>query len=109
MPICECGFNYPKARLEGRELETYAVIRDKDYRRVIKKDFAAFSEKDKEKKLRLIANASQWVGSLLHCPECGAWMFLPPEKRCEEHEFVVLKQAMVATSGCGTRGRAVET
>jgi hypothetical protein len=93
MPICECGFNWAKARLEGRDLESFAVIRDRDYRRVVKKEFAILSEKDKEKKGKLLFNASQWVGSLMHCPECGAWMFLPPEKRSELHEFILLKPA----------------
>ncbi len=91
MPMCECGFDYAKARLEGREVESYAVIHDDDYRRVVRKELAILEEQDKEKKARLIAHASQWVGSLMRCPECGACMFLPPGKNCEEHEFVLLR------------------
>lgn len=91
MPMCECGFDYAKARLEGREMESYAVIHDADYRRVVRKELAVLEEQDKEKKARLIANASQWVGSLMRCPECGAWMLLAPEKRSKEKEFVLLK------------------
>lgn len=90
MPVCECGFNYAKARLEGREVDSYAVIHDADYRRVVKKELANLSEKDKERQGRLLANASQWVGSLTLCPDCGAWMLLPPYKRSKEHQFILL-------------------
>lgn len=103
MPTCPCGFDYVKARLEGRELDNYAVIHDKDYRRVLKKELAHLTETDQEKKGKRLADASQWVGSLMHCPECGAWMFLPPEKRCGDHEFVVLNPA-AERRACCTRG-----
>lgn len=93
MPKCECGFNYAKARLDGRDLESYAVIRDKDYRRVVKKELEYLSERDKEKKGRLLFSTSRWVGSLKQCPECGTWMFLPPEKRSKEHDFTWLRPA----------------
>lgn len=92
MPTCACGFDYVKARLAGREFDSFAVIHGADYRRVIKKEFAILSEKDKGKKNRLLANASRWVGSLMHCPECGAWLLVEPEKRASDDEFVVLKQ-----------------
>jgi hypothetical protein len=94
MPICECGFNYFKARLEGRDIESYAVIHDKDYRRVINKELAYRSEKDKEKKGKLLFNTSRWVGSLVHCPECGAWMLSLPEKRDKELDCVTLRPAV---------------
>lgn len=96
MPICECGFNYVKARIEGREVESYALIHDKDYRRVIKKEFAILSEKHKERQGKLIYNASRWVGSLVHCPECGAWMLSLPEKRDKALEFVTLRPVVNA-------------
>ena len=106
MPTCACGFNYAKARIEGREVESYAVIHDADYRRVVKKEHAILSEKDKEKKLRLIATASQWVGSLIHCPDCGAWMLLGPEKRSKDHQFIILKPVnRRGTRACKIRNR----
>ncbi|MCC6694966.1 MAG: hypothetical protein IT365_04960 [Candidatus Hydrogenedentes bacterium] len=90
MPTCTCGFDYVKGRLAGREFDSYAVIDDAHYRRVVKKEHAILSEKDKEKKQRLLASASRWVGSLIHCPECGAWLLVEPEKRNAGHEFIIL-------------------
>ena len=97
MPTCTCSFDYVKARLAGREFDSYAVIHDADYRRVINKGIAILSEKDKDKKSRLLANASRWVGNLLHCPECGAWLLLEPEKRGVEREVIVLSQVDSST------------
>ncbi|GMV95153.1 MAG: hypothetical protein AMXMBFR82_49310 [Candidatus Hydrogenedentota bacterium] len=70
---------------------------------MLKKELAHLTETDKEKKGKRLADVSRWVGSLMHCPECGAWMFLPPEKRCEDHEFVVLNPAS-QDPACCTRG-----
>ena len=103
MPTCACGFDYVKARLAGREFDSYAVIHDADYRRVIKKEFAILSEKDKEKKQRLLANASRGVGSLLHCPTCGAWLLLEPAKRSEDTEVIMIKRTHPRGRRCACR------
>ena len=90
MPTCTCGFDYVKARLAGRKFDSCAVIHGADYRRVLKKEIAILSESDKQKKVRLIANASQWVGRLMHCPECGAWLLVQSENRDNGDECIVL-------------------
>ncbi|MCC6489728.1 MAG: hypothetical protein IT364_19720 [Candidatus Hydrogenedentes bacterium] len=98
MPTCTCGFDYVKARLAGREFDSYAVIYDADYRRVLKKELAILSEKDKEKKQRRLATASQWVGGLMHCPECGAWLLLEPVNQSEDTEVIILKRTAPSRS-----------
>ena len=103
MPTCTCGFDYVKARLAGREFDSYAVIHGAGYRRVIKKEIAILSEKDKQKKVRLIANASRWVGSLMHCPECGAWMLALPTKQGDDDEIIVLKKTRPGSRQCGSQ------
>jgi hypothetical protein len=78
MPTCVCGFDFAKALSLGRKLESYAVISDRDFLKVIRKERAILAERTPDKRLRLIAEASQWVGSLAQCPRCRSWLFLKP-------------------------------
>ena len=80
MPTCNCGFSFTKAHVKGRRIESYATICDRDYLQVMRKERAIFSECEPAKRLALIGDAAQWVGNLLRCPECGAWLFLKPQQ-----------------------------
>jgi hypothetical protein len=61
-----------------RELESYALIPEKGYRTVIRKESAILAEKKPEGKLALIAKAAPSVGRLTRCPDCGAWLLRKP-------------------------------
>jgi len=78
MSRCECGFDFAKARLEGRRLQSYALMPDKGYRSAIRREYEIAIEKKAVRKLDLIAKASWSIGSLTRCPECGAWLLDEP-------------------------------
>ncbi len=85
---CECGFDFMKARLNDartrrrkRHLESYAVILDDDYEKVMKLDCAAAAAGHSQRALALTFAAADWVGSLTRCPRCGTWQFSKPLKR----------------------------
>jgi hypothetical protein len=93
MSICRCGFDFVKARLRGRRLESYAVIRDSDYESVVRKECAILSKRKLQDKLKLIAEAATWVGILERCPECGGWLLLKPQRGKKSPQAVSLKTA----------------
>ena len=93
MASCECGFNFAQALLDGRDIESYAVVHDEDYERVIDDELAIRSETDEERKLALIAEGSTRVGSLHVCPECGALVLLKPERNSTDNSFAVLRES----------------
>ncbi len=80
-PKCKCGFDFAKARVNGHRLESYAVIRDREYQTVLRKECVILSEKDAQRKMALIGQAAEGIGSLVLCPECGAWLFTQPRRR----------------------------
>jgi hypothetical protein len=80
MPTCSCGFSFTKGHLKGRRIESYATIRDRDYLKVMRKERVIFSERKPDKRLALIGDVAQWVGNLMRCPQCGAWLFLKPQQ-----------------------------
>ena len=108
MPICECGFNFAKARLKGRRIESYAAIRNRDYLKVMRKERVIFSEHKADRRLALIADAAEWVGNLMRCPDCGAWIFLKPQHG-RASPIILLKPAPVTqpTRSAGRRVRAL--
>jgi len=105
MPICECGFNFAKANLKGQRFESYAVIRDDDYPKVMRKESAILSEHGRDKVLALISDAAQWVGSLMRCPKCGAWVFVKPHGRTRD-AIVILKAVPPVKRARPTKRRA---
>ncbi len=94
MSECGCGFDFAKALLKGRRLESYAVIRDSDYESVMRKECAILSKKKLQEELELIAEAATWVGSLMRCPECGGWLLLKPQRGRRGSQMVSLKTAI---------------
>ncbi len=107
MPTCNCGFSFTKAHLKGRRIESYATIRDCDYLKVMRKERAIFSEPKPHKRLALIGDAAQWVGNLMRCPECGAWLFLKPQQG-KTSPTILLKPAPFTqrARSAGRRARA---
>ena len=81
--------------MQHRRLETYAVIAQRDYMKVMRKEKRILSERNPGKRLALIADASQWVGDLMRCPECGLWFFMKPLHGKESPGIVL--QAIPAT------------
>lgn len=81
MPHCNCGFDYARARLKGRNLLSYALIPHESYRAAIRREYAIVVERKAERKFNMIANASSSVGSLMRCPVCGAWLLDEPVQR----------------------------
>jgi len=92
MPICDCGFNFAKAHLKGRRLESYAAVRHRDWVKVMRKERAILSERRSAKRLALIGDAAQSVGSLMRCPECGVWLLVKP-RQGKASPIVLLKPA----------------
>jgi len=92
MPHCDCGFDFTRARLKGRRMESYAVISDKHYRTVMRKESAVLLEKNPERRLTLIGNVVAWVGSLMRCPACGAWLLAKPQRE-GRGGYIVLRES----------------
>ena len=93
MATCECGFSFTQAVLDRRDIESYAVVHDEDYQRVIDDELAIRSEVDEERKLALIAEVSTRVGSLHVCPECGALVLSKPQRSSTHGSFTVLRES----------------
>jgi hypothetical protein len=89
-PKCQCGFDFAEARVTGRGLESYAVIRDREYQTVLRKECVILSEKDAQRKMALIGKAAEGIGSLVLCPECGTWLFTQPRRRRRTKPAAVL-------------------
>jgi hypothetical protein len=92
MTRCECGFDFFRARLRGRKLESYALISERDYRAVIRRECAILRERKPEKRLALIAKAAGSFGSLVRCPRCGAWLLARP-MRAARGGYMVLRRS----------------
>lgn len=97
MPRCDCGFDFVKARIKGRRLQSYALIPQESYRAAIRREHAIVVEKNAEKKHRMIAKASRFVGSLTRCPRCGGWLLDEPKPRGRTG-FVVLHKTKSAAN-----------
>lgn len=95
MATCECGFRFAQAMVDGREIESYAVVHDEDYQRVIDDELAIRSEADEERKLALVAEGATRIGSLHFCPECGALVLLKPQRRRPKTgSFTILRESV---------------
>jgi hypothetical protein len=81
MPHCNCGFDFAKAGRKRQPLVSYALIPDDGYEAAIRREHVIVVEKDPVKKSKMIAQAARSVGSLMKCPDCGAWLLTQPLKR----------------------------
>ncbi len=77
---CRCGFDFAKARLKKRPLNSYVLLPEKRYQQTIRREYAITVEKNSDKRLRMIGRAAMLVGMLNQCPECGEWTMLEPRK-----------------------------
>jgi len=80
---CTCGYDFATAALaslrDGSErYESYAVIRDNDYEKVVKLDYAALNASDDADRSRRIARSAQLVGTAKVCPDCSRLVFIGP-------------------------------
>lgn len=89
MPRCDCSFDFVKALIKGRPLQSYTLIPQRRYRATIRKEHAIVTEKNAKKKHQMIADASSRVGSLTQCPRCGSWLFVEPKAQAG---FVMLRR-----------------
>lgn len=104
MPVCECGFSFAAAHLQGLHIESYAVVRNRDWLKLMRKERAVLAERKSDKRLALIGDAAQWVGNLMCCPECGAWLLLKPQEG-QPSPIVLLKPAPFTQRARSTRRR----
>lgn len=78
---CTCGYNFAlnASDIDTRPYKGFAVIPDEDYEKVMQIEAEYLQATGEEAKLKKIAEASQYVGSLLACPACGNYLLsLPP-------------------------------
>ena len=104
MPICECGFDFAKARKKGQRIESYAAVRDREWLKLMRRERAILSERSAGKRLSMICRAADGVGSLMRCPRCGAWLFLKPQPG-KATPAVLLKPAPFTQRGRSTERR----
>ena len=79
---CKCGYRFSGSLHPKRcGFKSYAVIRDKDYQKVLALEAKIITASKGAKKLSLIGNASKHIGSLLECPQCSRLLFLKPNGR----------------------------
>lgn len=57
---------------------SYALIPDEGYRRAIRREYSILIEKQSALRLKKIAKAAPFVGSLTKCPDCGEWFLVEP-------------------------------
>lgn len=68
---CPCGYDFAlNAVAEKREFRSFAVINDKDYRKVLDSEIKIYATSATAFKLEMIAQATKLVGWLLECPKC---------------------------------------
>ena len=74
---CKCGYRFAfTSSLKEREFETFAVIRSKNYRKVLALETRIGRSPNGEKRLSLLAKASRYVDSLIECPRCSRLLFV---------------------------------
>jgi hypothetical protein len=64
--------------MTGQKFESFAVINDRNYERLVKAEVGVLSAVGEAAKLRAIFRASKLVGSLLGCPDCGRFLLVTP-------------------------------
>ena len=73
--LCKCGYSFSDV---DRKFESFAVVRDRDYKAFLKSESGVLASKSKQAKMRAIAHSSELVGSLMECPKCSRTVFLKP-------------------------------
>src|SRR5438045_1700101 len=77
--VCKCGYVFAVEKpSKERSFDSFAVIRDKEYKRFLKSEMAVLESTSKEAKLKAIATSSGYVGSIMECPDCGRFRFTVP-------------------------------
>jgi rubrerythrin len=85
MRPCVCGYDFRQHVLaEPPPFKSYAVIADAEYKKFARAEKKVLLAKNKTEKSKAIAKASQYVGSLAICPECGTLMLDRPDAECYE-------------------------
>jgi len=76
---CKCGYSFSSEAVKpDRKFESFAVVRDRDYQAFIKSESQVLASKGGQTKMRAIAHASEFVGSLMECPQCARTLLLKP-------------------------------
>lgn len=77
---CLCGYDYVAAAIEGQsEADSYAVIRDEDYRTAMRLEAKCLRARGKAARLRTIARSAQYVGTAKVCPACQRLCLMPAD------------------------------
>lgn len=75
---CMCGHLFTLERDLRPRPDNYAVIRDNEYKKVLRIEVKVLNAKDKLARLAAITRAARYVGSMRTCPDCGRLVFLTP-------------------------------
>lgn len=76
---CKCGYRFAVSKpARRRSFQSFAVICDKHYERFLSIESRVLAATNEKEKMRAIAQASELVGSLFVCPECGRLTFRSP-------------------------------
>lgn len=78
---CACGYKFAYATPIGRrKFRSFAIVSDKNYQRFLKSELSVLTALNVEAKMRAIAKSSQYVGSLIECPECERVLLTLPDQ-----------------------------
>jgi hypothetical protein len=78
---CRCGYQFAGLTAKAKpkpKPKSYAVIRDKDYRKFLKSEVRVLNAQDEPAWMDAIARSSKYVGSALVCPLCNRLLLVPP-------------------------------
>ena len=79
--FCRCGFNFRTTAAKAeRDYESFAVVRDKSWRTMLKREMDVLNAPDEEARGKAIGKSAHYVGSAMVCPKCGRLTLLTPER-----------------------------
>ena len=73
---CKCGFSFHSGRL--RDYESYALVRDKDYRKFLRAESETLKCTKSEHTIAAVARSSRYVGTVFACPVCNRIILVLP-------------------------------
>jgi hypothetical protein len=75
---CPCGHDFVQAALKQEPRNGFALIRDDNYRKVMKQELRRLQADSREEKAKALAATARYVGSAMECPKCGRLTVLKP-------------------------------
>jgi len=82
---CRCGYNFAQNAVEEkRAFRSFAVIDDRDYKKLLESEIKIKNVNETESRLKAIAESSTLVGWLLECPRCKRVLLQVPGRTAIE-------------------------